>query len=284
MNTESIVSVVLAAAAVLKEPATVIASQALKDLYAAAKYYLRKKFIDRPDAAKALEFATEKPRSAARKATLVEEAEPAELHRDAELVALIERLHAELPLPPEAERVSVNVEGMSNHVNVAGRDLFVSPRLVRRNVITPDDRHLAREQRARLLEVIHELAARLAGEDGAPNLGAVHAMLQRRFNVSSYLLIPRERYPDALNFLRQQRAIRRGTLRRRSPAAFRQDLFRAIFSRGTELGWSRDRVYDFARERLELKQPVTSLKQLGAVQLQRLAEKLRRLVPGGLVL
>ena len=40
----------------------------------------------------------------------------------------------------------------------------------------------------------------------------------------------------------------------------------SIFSRGTELGWSRDRVYDFARERLELKQPVTSLKQLGAVQ------------------
>jgi len=284
MNTESIVSVIMAAASVLKDPATAIASQALKDLYAAAKYYLRKKFADRPDAAKALEFATEKPRSAARKATLVEEAEPAELHRDAELVALIERLRAELPLPPEAERVSVTVEGRSNQVNVAGRDLFVSRQLVRRNVITPDDRHLAREQRARLLEVIHELAARLGGDDGAPNLSAVHAMLQRRFDVSSYLLIPRERYPEALSFLRQQRAIHRGTLRRRNPAAFRQDLFRAIFSRGTELGWSRDQVYDFARERLELKQPVTSLKQLGAVQLQRLAEKLRRLVPGGLVL
>lgn len=60
MNTESIISVILAAAAVLREPAVSVASEALKDLYAAAKYYVRKKFVDRPDAVKALEFATEK--------------------------------------------------------------------------------------------------------------------------------------------------------------------------------------------------------------------------------
>ena len=50
MNTESIVSALLAAAAVLKEPATTVAAQALKDLYAAAKYYLRRKLAPHPDA------------------------------------------------------------------------------------------------------------------------------------------------------------------------------------------------------------------------------------------
>lgn len=279
MNTESIITALLAAAAVLKEPATSVAAQALKDLYAAAKYYLRRKFSAHPDAVRALEFATDKPASAARKATLIEEAQPLELQNDAELAALVRRIEAALPATPVTNRVNVNVEGRSNQVNVAGGDVIVTSRVVRRNAITPDDRHLAREQRTRLLELIHELGARLGGADGEPNLGAVHAMLQRRFDVASYLLIPRERYAEALAFLQQQRAIHRGALRRRNPAAFRQDLFRAIYARASELGWSREQVYAFARERLELAQPIASLKQLGADQLQALANKLRRAVP-----
>lgn len=284
MNTESIVSVFLAAASALKAPATAIAEQALKDLYAAARYYLRRKFTGQPDAVQALGFATEKPASAARMAALIEEAEPLGLERDAELVTLIERLRAALPSRTDAERVSVTVAGRSNQVNVAGGDLFVTARLIRRNVITPDDRHLAREQRTRLREVIHALAGRLGGPEGPPNLAAVHHMLQRRFAVASYLLIPRERYAEALDYLREQRAIRRGVLHRRDPAAFRHDLFRAIFARATEMGWSRERVYAFAHQRLGLAQPITSLKPLAAKQLQALATKLRRVAPPGMVL
>lgn len=284
MNTESIISALLVAASALKEPATAVAAHALKDLYAAAKYYLRRKFTGHPDAVRALDFATEKPTSTARKAALIEESQPLGLERDPELVSLIERLAAALPSRVDAERVSVTVEGRSNQVNVAGGDLFVTSRLIRRNAITPDERHLAREQRSRLRKVIHELGARLGGPDGPPNLAAVHHMLQRRFEVASYLLIPRERYAEALDYLREQRAIRRGALRLRDPAAFRHDLFRSIFSRATEMGWSRERVYAFAQRKLGLPQPITSLKPLAANQLQTLAAKLRRVVPPGMLL
>jgi hypothetical protein len=283
MNTESILSVILAAATVLKEPAATVAAQAVKDLYEAAKYYLRRKFVSHPEAIEALEFATAKPHSSARKAALIEEAEPAELHRDPELTALVARLETALCPAGVPPRVSAHVTGRGNQVNVAGRDLVVTSRLVRRNVITPDDRHLAREQRARLLTLIHEVAERMAGENGQPNLGAVHHLLQRRFAVSSYLLIPRERYAEALSFLQQQRAMRRGVLRRRNPDAFRRDLFRAVFSRATEIGWPRQKVYAFAQSQLDLKRPVTSLKQLGPVQLQALAEKMRRTEPAAVV-
>lgn len=283
MNTDSIITVLLAAASVLKEPASAIASQALADLYAAAKYYLRRKFSDHPDAARALDFATEKPASTARKATLIEEAQPLALERDHELVALMSRLEAAFPTQAFAERVSVAVEGKSNQVNVAGGDLVVTSRVVRRNAITPDERHLAREQRAQLLDVIHELAARLGGRGGPPNPAAVHRMLQHRFDVVSYLLIPRERYAETLNYLRQQRAIHRGALRRRDPAAFRHDLFRSIFARATELGWPREKVYAFAKKRLGLAAPIASLKPIGPRQLETLAAKLRRIVPPGFV-
>ncbi len=279
MNTETIVTVFLAAAAGLKDPASAVAAQAFKDLYAAAKYYLRRKLVDHPDASRALEFATEKPESAARKASFIEEAEPLALGRDREFVALMQRLSGALPHGTDAKCVSVTVEGRGNEVKVAGRDLIVTERHVRRVAITPDDRHLMHEQRRRLLEVIHELAERLARPSDRPNLAAVHAMLQCRFDVPSYLLIPRERYAEALAFLEQQRAIHRLALRRRDPAAFRRDLFRAIFSRATELGWSKDRVHEFARERLHLKQPLTSLKQLGPQQLRTLVERMRRATP-----
>ena len=276
MNTESIVSALLAAAAVLKEPATTVAAQALKDLYAAAKYYLRRKLAPHPDAQRALDFATEKPDSPARKATLLEESAPLELDRDAELVTLMRRLEAELPQRAGAGRVSLTVDGRGNQVHTGIGDIVVTSRIVRRNTITPDYRHLAREQRTRLLEVIHELAARVGRADGLPNLGAVHAMLQRRFDVASYLLIPRERYGEALTFLQQQRAIHRGVLRRRDPAAFRRDIFRAIYARATELGWPREQVHEFARQSLELPQRLTSLKPLCDAQLQRLLARLRR--------
>lgn len=283
MNTEIIITTFLAAATVLKEPAAGIAAQALNDLYAAAKYYLRRKLSGHPDAARALDFAVEKPTSAARKATLLEEAGPLEIDRDGELVALIARLRAALPLETDAKHVSATVEGRGNQVNVAGRDLLVVSRLVRRNAITPDDSHLAREQRTRLLGVIHELAGRL-GPVGRPNLAAVHRLLQQRFAVASYLLIPRERYGEALDFLRQHRAAQRDVLRRRDPAAFRHELFRSIFARATELAWSREEVYAFAQKRLRLTQPITSLRPLGGKQLQSLAAKLRRIAPPGMVL
>jgi len=276
MNTETIVSTLLAAAAWLKEPAHAIASQGLRDLYAAAKYYLKRKFTGTPPATMALELATEKPTSPGRKTVLIEEAEPFDLEADGDLHQLIQQIAELLPAPSRIVRQDLKVEGNGNDVKVAGRDLIVTERHVRRNAITPDERHLMHEQRSRLLPAMHELADRLAGEDGQPNLAAVHRMLQRKFNVASYLLIPRERYAEVLGFLKQQRAIRRSALRRRNPGAFRHDFFRAIFSRATELGWSRAEVYDFARERLGLKQPLTSLKQLGPVQLQALLDRMRR--------
>lgn len=278
MNTETLLSTFLSAAAWLQEPARALTTQALRDLYDATKYYLKRKFGPHPDAAKALELATEKPTSAVRKNLLIEEAASADLPADGELAQLIRRLATLLPAS-DFTLPRVHVAGSGNEVKVAGRDLIVTERHVRRVAITPDERHLMHEQRRRLLQLIHELAERFAPSAGRPNLAAVHAMLQRRFNVASYLLIPRERYGEALAFLVQQRAMRRSSLRRRDPAAFRRDLLRAIFSRASELGWSKDRVHDFARERLDLKQPLTSLQQLGSRQLRTLVDRMRRATP-----
>jgi hypothetical protein len=271
MQTESIFATLLAAAAFLKHPVQDVAAESIKDAYTAAKKYLRQKFGEDSEAADALELATAKPESLMRKALLAEESALADLERDAELARLIEHLAALLP-PTNDVHQNVRVVGDGNRVQVAGRDLIHTEKLVRRNTITPDERHLSVEQRDRLRDVAGEIARRLNGG----GIAAVHAMLQRRFQVPSYLLIPRERFGDALSFLRQQRAIRRSRLRTDDPVAYANDFYRAIFAGARELGWDGEQVYRFATEKLTLKNPLTSLKELGSVQLKSLATAVQR--------
>jgi hypothetical protein len=276
MQTESIFSTLLAAAAFLKHVVQDVANQSVRDAYEAAKCYLRRRFGGNPDATRALELATAKPESLIRKALLAEESASSGLDHDQELARLIKHLAALLPPAADRVRQSVCVTGQRDLVQVAGRDLIQTERLVRRNAITPDERHLSVDQRKRIREVAGELADRLADDEGEANFAAVHRMLQRRFQVASYLLIPRSRYDEALSFLRQHRAINRSRLRHRNPLAYQYDIYRAIFAGARELGWGGEEVYRFAAEKLALKTAVASLKTLGPVQLKTLAELIQR--------
>lgn len=276
MNTEAIIATLLSAAAFLKKPVQDAATQSVKDLFTDVRNYLRRKFGEGSDAAKVLDLATQKPESAMRKAVLVEETAAAGLGSDTELLRLVEQLAAFVSRAEEDSQ-NVRVNGDRNHVHVAGRDLVVHvTKHVSRSVITPDERHLTTEQRESLRQVIAEVATRIAVGDAGPNYAAVHRMLQRRFNVASYALITRPDFEAALSYLKQRRAIFRSRLRRRDPAAYDRDFFRTIFSLAGELGWDRQRIYQFAVETLGLKRPLKSLKELGSNQLKSLAESLRR--------
>jgi hypothetical protein len=278
MQTEPIISTLLATAAFLKHVVQDAASQSIRDAYAAAKSYLQKKFGANPDAARALEMATAKPESLIRKALLAEECNALDLGCDTELARLIENLAALLPSSAGPVRQSVRVTGDGNTVQVAGRDLIHTSKLIRRNAITPDERHLTIEQREHIRQLVGELAKRLDGNSGVANFGAVYRMLQRRFQVASYLLIPSGKYEDAISFLRQQRAIHRSHSRARNPIAYQNDLYRAIFAGARELGWSGEHVYRFATEKLNLQTSVTSLNELGVIQLKTLAESIQQQV------
>lgn len=273
MNPEAIITTLLAAAAFLKKPVQDIAIQSIKDVYEAARYYLRKKFGENSDGTKMLDLALEKPESSMRKAALAEEVASAGLESDADLIRLIEQLAALLPASADPVWQRVHVAGHRNEVLVAGRDLINTRRVIRRTGITPNERHVTPEQRDQIRALIGELAARFAHDDGTPNFAVGHRMLQQEFNVISYVLLPRDRFEEAMDFLKRQRAANRWRLRRRNPAAYATDLYRAVFSRASALGWDRARVYAFAVEKLSLKKPITSLRQLGVKQVRFLFDR-----------
>lgn len=203
MQTETIITTLLSAAALLKEPIQTVATQTLKDLYDATVYYLRRKFGPDSESALVLDLATEKPESLTRRAALIEEAIEAEVASDLELTGLIKRIAALLPVSARLAEQMVRVNGDHNRVQVAGRDIVHTTRHVQRNAITPDDRHLTAKQRRTIRTLVSELATCLRKGFEPPNFGAVHARLQRRFNVASYLLIPQEKFREAVAFLRQ---------------------------------------------------------------------------------
>src|ERR1039458_4605967 len=112
----AIITTLLSAAALLKRPAQDVTAQSLKDAYGATKAYLLKKFGVGSDAGKALELATDKPESAARKALLIEEAVSAGLESDVELLRLIEDMAALMTALPGSVRQNVHVGGQGNCV------------------------------------------------------------------------------------------------------------------------------------------------------------------------
>lgn len=201
MQLDTIIQTLLSAAAFLKKPIADAAGHSIKELFDTACHYLKRKFGEHSDGAKVLDLAVEKPESALRKAVLVEEAGAAGLAGDADLMRLAEKIASLLPVMSEPSGHSVQVSGRQNKVVVAGRDVIQAERVVRRSAIAPNEAHITAAQRKRIRALIGELATRRAGEDGRPNFAAGHTMLQRKFGVPSYALIPRERFAEAIRFL-----------------------------------------------------------------------------------
>jgi hypothetical protein len=278
MHTETIIAIMLAAAAWLKRPLQGVGTQLLKEAFEAVKACVRNKLAANPEASDALDLALEKPESLIRKALLIEASNAAGLAVDPPLAELADRLWGFLAQTGGPQLSAIRITGQGNSIQVAGRDLITTTKHVQRNAITPDERHLSVEQKEQVQAVLGELAIRLAKPGSPPNFAGAHLILQRRFGVTSYLLLPRERFGEAMSFLKQQRAISRPHFVRSQPRAYRNDRFRAIFAGAHELHWSGPRVYEYAAEVLGLKQPLSSFKVLSIAQLKSLAEAIQRMV------
>lgn len=276
MDTNTIVTALLSAAAFLKEPIRAVASQSLRDVYDAAKCYLKRKFGPESRNSHFLELATAEPSAPLSRAMLLHVAKSAALDQDPDVTRLAEALLSMLgALDPQPVQ-NVTIGGNAENVQVVAGDFISTSRHIVRNVVAPDESHLDGEQVGQIRTLIADVAGRMADGFGNPNFAAVHRQLQRRFDVSSYLLIPRARFLEAVDFLKRQRALHRRSLRRRDPTAYGQDLFRAVSARARELGWDRDRLCHFATQHLRLRRPLASLRELGANQLRQLASLLQR--------
>lgn len=272
MTAAEIIAIVLSGARFLKKPAEDALSIAAKDAYQKVKDYLQRKLTPSVDAKSALEQAEQKPDSEARKAMLLEEVEPFRLEEDKELLPLVNQLRRSLGASASMTQQNVDVtqSGNNNSFVMAGRDVVQTQHHTIKNEVRPDERHATSEQKKAIKDLIDELAVRMAGNDGNPNYKAAWGRLYDEFNITSYHLLPTGDFEGAIQFLREQKAISRSRLRRRSPQVYRNDFYATIHASAKKLNWADRQIYDFAEEKLETT-PIRSLRKLGPNQLKKLA-------------
>jgi hypothetical protein len=96
--------------------------------------------------------------------------------------------------------------------------------------------------------------------------------LYNRFGVTSYKLVDKDKFDEVVQWLNQQIAIKhRPKLRRTDNIEWRNQHYTGIYSRSrNELSMDKDQLYKLAFERLGLKKPIESLKELNDTHLKKL--------------
>lgn len=152
----------------------------------------------------------------------------------------------------------------------------------------PDERHVTKEQRDDLNRIHHEVVERLtARKNTQPDAvvqkeigkwsGIVWSQLFEKFGIqeNKLLSLRRDQYEEAKQWLLEYRASNDSKLARTNPQKLRNTYTRTIYTIARALGWSKDEVYAFAREKLESSIPVSSLDELGNQQVKTLRDRIR---------
>jgi len=156
-------------------------------------------------------------------------------------------------------------------------NVYMNTKKVTKNIVQPTDIHITQEQVYKIDELlkqiveIHINAGKISTKD---EIRKAHrdwgAKLKRNFKITNRNLIPKEQYDDVIKWLQQQNAINRPKLRRTNNDEWRKKQYTAINARINQLGLPREKIYEIANSRLELKTPITSLKELGEQNLEKL--------------
>ena len=162
------------------------------------------------------------------------------------------------------------VQISAREVTLAGRDVHINKRTIRRTKVQPGPKHISPEQAARLQQLIEKAVEQdvTAGEERHASYMKWWSILKKHYAVPTYREIPRHLGEDAVSWLKQRIAMGRSKLRRPDPQEWRRQHYAAIYARASELGYSKGEVYAIAKSRLGVQ--VTSLKSLNQGNLKKL--------------
>ncbi|MFZ1321323.1 MAG: RNA-binding domain-containing protein [Ignavibacteria bacterium] len=170
----------------------------------------------------------------------------------------------------------------NNNLQVAVNQgtIIKTDKVVRKNkVVTNPDIHISQEQAKKIKETINsivEIYEHLGKFKNSSDKGKCFAQTWKsfynRFNLTSYFLLPKDKFEEALSWLQKDIAFNhRPKLRKANNLQWKKDIFGAIYAKAqNQLNLDKEGLYLFAFEKLKLKEPITSLKDLSDIRLQKL--------------
>lgn len=146
-------------------------------------------------------------------------------------------------------------------------------------VVTNPEIHISQEQAKQILDKINEIVEinEKAGlfkstKDKGIFFSQTWTSLKNKFNVTSYHLLPKERFDEVMTWLKKQIAYEhRPKMRKGNNQEWKKSIYTAIYAKAQkELGMDKEGIYQIAYEHLNLKQPISSLKELSDTRLNKL--------------
>ncbi len=177
---------------------------------------------------------------------------------------------------PSTPAVVQNVSGKDNIVaNAAQGDININQRKIVRPKVIREPGDISETTAFEIQELIKKLAQTDEKAGKSPSRGEWHQRLKNRFKVASYRKLTVEQGENAIRWLKQEDGKKLPSLRRTNNEEWRKRLYPGIWAKAEELGLAKPQLYEFAFKQLELKRPITSLKDLGEQKLKSLHDKLR---------
>ncbi len=139
-------------------------------------------------------------------------------------------------------------------------------------VLHAPGQHITDAQALQIREKITEIAGMVA-----TNKGSIGSMIKKEYNAfynqfgcTSYKLLPSDKFDEAITWLAKRTAYHgKKNLRHGDTPEWRKKQYTAINTRARQLGMDRDKIILFAQDKLELKEPLESIKDLSSTRLEK---------------
>lgn len=186
---------------------------------------------------------------------------------------------SKVEIQPASESNNIKQNSKGNHnvqVGINQGTIIKTDKVVKKNEIKPNiENHISEAQAKEIKECIDKIVE-INEQAGKGNKSKIYPetwqSFYNRFKITSYKLLPKETFEDAITWLKQQIAFEhRPKLRKSNNDQWKKDIYGAIYAKSQKsLGLDKQGLYDFALEKLKLKTPINSLKDLSDTRLNKL--------------
>lgn len=138
--------------------------------------------------------------------------------------------------------------------------------------------HITDSQAKQIRDKVNEIV-KINENTGKLNTGQLFKQtwtgIYNRFGITKYTLLPIEKFEECMSWLQSQIAYEhRPKLRKSNKPEWKKQMYKAIYAKIRNKNMSREALYDYAYEKLNLKKPINSLKELSDTRLKKLYQYL----------
>lgn len=195
----------------------------------------------------------------------------------------IKEMYSKSSVLPESSQINVTQKSKGNHnvqVAVNQGTIIKTDKVVRKNeVLINPDIHISQEQAKeikdtinRIVDIYEQAGKFKSPEDKKQCFARTWTEFRNRFGLTSYHLLHKDIFDEAISWLQKQIAFEhRPKLRKTNNTHWRNELYKSIYAKAqNQLHLDKSGLYQFAFNKLKLKEPITSLKDLSDTRLKKL--------------